>query len=89
MEENNWEEIDFTHRSVPPMFRAMALLKRERNPVAHLIPVSVREAQEKVKKTSIRKDFEYWELELVEGFISSLQTNIKQVVFKLMKVDLY
>ena len=52
------------------MFRAIALLKHERNPVVLLNPVSVREAQEIVKKTSIRKDFEYWEFELVEGFIS-------------------
>ena len=71
------KEVDFTYRSVPCIFRTMALLKRERNPVAHPTPVSLQEAKKKVDKSSIRNDFEYWEFELVKEFILSLQMIIK------------
>ena len=79
------KEIDFSHYSVPKIFRAMALLKRERNPVAHPSPVSVQEAKKKVDATSIRNELEDWELELVEDFISGLKKRIETSGIKIDK----
>ena len=70
------EIADFTHGSVPRIFRAMAVLKEERNPVAHPNPVSLQVAEEKLKATSIQKDMEEWEFDLVEEFILSLRASM-------------
>lgn len=70
-------KIDFYHRSVPDIFRAMALLKHERNFVAHPNPVTVRVAEGMITTASIRKDLEVWQFKLVEDFILSLRTNIR------------
>lgn len=72
------KEINFTHHSVPRIFRAMAILKEERNPVAHPNPVSLQEAEKRIKATSIQNDLEDWEFDLVEEFISSLRTSIRR-----------
>ena len=32
------KEVNFSHRSVPAIFRAMAILKEKRNPEAHPVP---------------------------------------------------
>ena len=63
----------------------MALLKRERNPVAHPSPVSVQEAKKKVGATLIRNELEDWELELVEDFISGLKKRIETSGIKIDK----
>ena len=70
------KEINFSHTSVPPIFRAMALLKEIRNPVAHPIPVSLQVAEQKIRVTSIQDEMEEWEFDLVRDFISSLRTSI-------------
>ena len=72
------KEVNFSHTSVPPIFRAIALLKEKRNPVAHPSPVSLQVAEQKIKATSIQDDMEEWEFELVRDFISSLRTSIRK-----------
>ena len=72
------EIADFTHGSVPRIFRAMAVLKEERNPVAHPNPVSLQVAEQKLKATSIQKDMEEWEFDLVEEFILSLRASMRK-----------
>ena len=72
------KEVNFSHTSVPPIFRAMALLKEIRNPVAHPSPVSLQVAEQKIEATSIQDDMEEWEFDLVRDFISSLRTNIRK-----------
>ena len=67
---------NYTHRSVPRIFRAMAILKEERNPVAHPNPVSLQEAEKKIQTTSMQSVLEEWEFDLVEEFISSLRTSM-------------
>ena len=73
-----WKEVNFSHTSVPPIFRAMALLKEKRNPVAHPIPVSLQVAEQKIETTFIQDDMEDWEFDLVRDFISSLRTSIRK-----------
>ena len=72
------KEVNFSHASVPPIFRAMALLKEKRNPVAHPTPVSLQVAEHKIKVTSIQDEMEEWEFDLVRDFISSLRTSIRK-----------
>ena len=72
------KEVNFSHASVPPIFRAMALLKEKRNPVAHPTPVSLQVAEQKIKVTSIQDEMEEWEFDLVRDFISPLRTNIRK-----------
>ena len=72
------KEVNFSHASVPPIFRAMALLKEKRNPVAHPTPVSLQVAEQKIKVTSIQDEMEEWEFELVRDFISSLRIRIRK-----------
>ena len=72
------KEVNFSHASVPPNFRAMALLKEKRNPVAHPTPVSLQIAEQKIKATSIQDEMEEWEFDLVRDFISSLRTSIRK-----------
>jgi hypothetical protein len=80
--EPKWKTItgkkvgDFSDPSVPVIFRGTALLKGERNPVAHPCPVSLQVAEQKIKATSIQDVMEKWEFKAVQKFISSLRTNI-------------
>ena len=74
------------NRSVPNIFRAMALLKTKRNFVAHPKPVVVQEAVEKVDKSVfIEKE---WQFKLVKEFISSLPEIIKKTGIELDKSKL-
>ena len=66
------KKINFYHRSVPSIFRAIALLRHKRNYVAHPNPVSVQVAEKKIIEASIKKDLEEWQFQLVKDFILSL-----------------
>ena len=46
-----WKTItgNFSHRSVPAIFRAMAILKETRNPEARPVPVKLQVAKQKSK----------------------------------------
>ena len=65
------KDIDYTHDSVPDIFRAMKLLRDKRNRVAHPIPVKLQDAQKMVETSGIEKELDDEELELVKYFISS------------------
>ena len=74
-EENfNWDDD-----SVPDIIRAIRFLKETRNPVGHPTPVSVQKAEEIVSRPSdqwIQREFDHWQLQLVEDFIPSLRKTI-------------
>lgn len=64
---------------VPDIFRAILLLKKERNPAAHPNPISVKKAEEKVKTAfSGEVDLPHWMITSVCNFISSLGDNIRR-----------
>ena len=72
----NWKkitgkEIDFKNNSIPEIFRAMALLKQKRNPIAHPTPVSLQEAEKKVKTPLIKESYVMLEFKVVKKFIES------------------
>ena len=78
----NGEKLKFKNiynRKVPDIFRAILLLKQERNPVAHPNPISVKKAEEIVHTAFLgQEEFTPWMVALVHNFISSLGYNIKQ-----------
>lgn len=63
------KKIKYHHRSYPDIFRAIALLKHQRNFVAHPNPVSVQTAEETIKTDSIREELKEWEFKLVQDFV--------------------
>ena len=77
------KEIDYSHGSVPDIFRTTDLLKRQRNPVAHPIPVNLQVAKKIFDTTSIKEDLDDDELELIKKFLSSgLQGCIEEADIK-------
>ena len=72
----NWKKItgkniDLKNNSSPEIFRAMNLLKHKRNFIAHPTPVSLHEAEKKVKTPLIKESYVTLEFKVVKKFIES------------------
>ena len=72
------KEIDFSHRSIPAIFRAMAILKEKKKSWDSPYPSQALNSRAKFKATSMQDDMGEWEFDLVQEFISSLRTSIRQ-----------
>ena len=72
-------KFDFYDPNLPDIFRAIQLLKHNRNRVAHPTPVSLTKAVDIFSNTQqMQKDLEDdWQFQLIESFIPSLSKMIE------------
>ena len=81
--EKGYKEFEIHEPSFPDMFRAIPLLKHERNSVAHPNPVSLKIAADILsdfRSDTDRKDFTDWQLDLIDsetGLIPCLRKMIE------------
>lgn len=66
------------NKDIPPIFRAVSYLKRERVSIAHPQPIRLTEAKEKVLSESIKASMPMYQYKLVKDFIQSLPEYISK-----------